>query len=168
MFQFLFFLTLSRMPFISISNPQYDIKRFFTIIVLSYVSKFSAFPNLYTSFHSIKDVLPNFIIVNIVTNERLIIFGYYLHYYCYCILNCLFENKISLFPLTVWWILHHPIQYIKNCWVRLLSSYNIIYICTIYTRLDTCLMSISGFSLPDKVTLQLLKLYFYCGCGRVV
>jgi hypothetical protein len=33
------------------------------------------------------------------------------------------------------------IQYIKNCWVRLLSNYNIKYICTIYTRLDTCLMS---------------------------
>ena len=34
-------------------------------------------------------------------------------------------------------------------------------ICTIYTRLDTCLMSISRFSLRDKVTLRLLKLYFY-------
>jgi hypothetical protein len=27
--------------------------------------------------------------------------------------------------------------------------------------LDTCLMSISRFSLRDKVTLRLLKLYFY-------
>ena len=35
------------------------------------------------------------------------------------------------------------------------------YICTIYTRLDTCLMSISRFSLRDKVTLRLLKLHFY-------
>jgi hypothetical protein len=52
-------------------------------------------------------------------------------------------------------------QYIKNCWVRLLSNYNIKYICTIYTRLDTCLMSISRFSLRGKVTLRLLKLYFY-------
>jgi hypothetical protein len=42
----------------------------------------------------------------------------------------------------------------------LLSNYNIKYICTIYTRLDTCLMSISRFSLRDKVTLRLLKLYF--------
>ena len=41
----------------------------------------------------------------------------------------------------------------------MLSNYNIKYICTIYTRLDTCLMSISRFSLRDKVTL--LKLYFY-------
>jgi hypothetical protein len=43
----------------------------------------------------------------------------------------------------------------------LLSNYNIKYICTIYTRIDTCLMSISRFSLRDKVTLRLLKLYFY-------
>jgi hypothetical protein len=56
------------------------------------------------------------------------------------------------------WILHYPIQYIKNCWVRLLSNYNIKYICTIYTRLYTCLMSISRFALRDKVTLRLLKL----------
>jgi hypothetical protein len=61
--------------------------------------------------------------------------------------------------VTVWWILHHPIQYIKNCWVRLLSNYNIKYICTIYTRLATCLMSIYRFSLRDVVTLRLLKLY---------
>jgi hypothetical protein len=40
----------------------------------------------------------------------------------------------------------------------LLSNYNIKYICTIYTRIDTCLMSISRFTLRDKVTL--LKLYF--------
>jgi len=42
----------------------------------------------------------------------------------------------------------------------LLSNYNIKYICTIYTRLDTCLMSISRFSLRVKVTLRLLKLHF--------
>ena len=63
--------------------------------------------------------------------------------------------------MTVWWILHYHIQYIKNCWVRLLSNYNIKYICIIYTRLNTCLMSIPRFSLRDKVTLRLLKLYFY-------
>jgi DNA integrity scanning protein DisA with diadenylate cyclase activity len=33
----------------------------------TFVQKFSAFPNLYTIFHSINNVLPNFIIVNIVT-----------------------------------------------------------------------------------------------------
>jgi hypothetical protein len=43
---------------------------------------------------------------------------------------------------------------LKNCCARLLSNYNIKYICTIYTRLDTCLMSISWFSLRDKVTLR--------------
>ena len=58
-------------------------------------------------------------------------------------------------------IVHYPIQYINNCWIRLLSSYNIKYICTIYTRLDTCLMSTSRFSLRDKATLRLLKLHFY-------
>jgi hypothetical protein len=36
-----------------------------------------------------------------------------------------------------------------------------LYIYNIYTRLDTCLMSISRFSLRDKVTRRLLKLYFY-------
>jgi hypothetical protein len=42
----------------------------------------------------------------------------------------------------------------------MLSNYNIKYICTICTRLDTWLMSISRYSLRDKVTLRLLKLYF--------
>jgi hypothetical protein len=50
---------------------------------------------------------------------------------------------------------------LKNCCARLLSNYNIKYACTIYTRLDTCFMSISGFSLRDKVTLRLLKLHLY-------
>ena len=50
---------------------------------------------------------------------------------------------------------------IKNCYVRLLSNYNVKYICTIYTRLGTCLKSISWFSLRDKVTQRVLKLYFY-------
>jgi hypothetical protein len=59
--------------------------------------------------------------------------------------------------------------YLKNWWVRLLSNYNIKYICTIHTRSDTCLMSISRFYLRDKVTLLLLKLHFYgARCGRVV
>ena len=62
-----------------------------------------------------------------------------------------------------------PIQYIKNCWVRLLSNYNIKYTCTIYTRLFTCLTSIPWFALREKVTLRLLKLLLIgSGCGRVV
>jgi hypothetical protein len=48
------------------------------------------------------------------------------------------------------WKCYYPIQYIKKCWVKLLSDYNIKCICTIYTRLDTCLMSISRFSLRIK------------------
>jgi hypothetical protein len=50
---------------------------------------------------------------------------------------------------------------LKNCCARMLSNYNIKYGCTIYTRLDTRFMSISSFSLRDKVTLWLLKLHFY-------
>jgi hypothetical protein len=49
---------------------------------------------------------------------------------------------------------------IKNCRVRLLSNYNIKYICTIYTRLYTCLTCIPRFALREKVTLRLLKLLF--------
>jgi hypothetical protein len=61
--------------------------------------------------------------------------------------------------LCLHFILYLATPLIKNCWVRLLSNYNIKSICTIYTRLHTCLMSISRFSLRDKVTLRLLKLY---------
>ena len=50
---------------------------------------------------------------------------------------------------------------LKAYCVRFLSNYNIKYTCTIYTRLVTCLMSISKFSSWDKVTLRLLRLYFY-------
>jgi hypothetical protein len=62
--------------------------------------------------------------------------------------------------VTVWWIIHHPMQYTKYCWVRFLSNLNIKYICTIYTRLHTCLMSICTIALRDKVALRLWKLYF--------
>jgi hypothetical protein len=50
---------------------------------------------------------------------------------------------------------------LRNCCARLLSNYKIKYACTIYIRLDTCLMSISVSSLRDKVTLRRLKLHFY-------
>ena len=42
----------------------------------------------------------------------------------------------------------------------MLSNYNIKYICTIYTRLFTCLTPIPKFALREKVTLRLLKLLF--------
>jgi hypothetical protein len=70
-------------------------------------------------------------------------------------LRCLYN---ILYFLWLWWIIHHPIQYIKNCWVRLLSNYDIKYICTIYIRLDRCLLSISRFSLRDKATTRLFQL----------
>ena len=41
-----------------------------------------------------------------------------------------------------------------------MSLYIYIYICTIYTRLYTCLTSIPRFALREKVTLRLLKLLF--------
>jgi hypothetical protein len=50
---------------------------------------------------------------------------------------------------------------LKAYCVRFLSNYNIKYTCTIYTRLDTCLMSISRFSLWDKQTLRLLSVHLY-------
>jgi hypothetical protein len=84
--------------------------------------------------------------------------GYHLLRRSYNILYFLWLHNGFFFILR-------PIHYIKNCWVRLLSNYNIIYIYiyiyTIYKRLDTCLMFISRFSLWDKVTLLLLKLHFY-------
>ena len=40
------------------------------------------------------------------------------------------------------------------------------YICSIYTRLDTCLMSTSRCSFRDKATLRLLKLHL-CGADMV-
>jgi NADPH-dependent 7-cyano-7-deazaguanine reductase QueF-like protein len=61
--------------------------------------------------------------------------------------------KFLFFPRRIW---THTIDTLQH-----LSNYNIKYICTIYTRLDTCLMFISRFSLRDKVTLRLLKLHFY-------
>jgi hypothetical protein len=57
-----------------------------------------------------------------------------------------FFPRRNLSPL----ILHYPIQYIKNYWVRLLSNYNIKYICTICTRLYTCLTSITRFAWRGK------------------
>jgi hypothetical protein len=36
-----------------------------------------------------------------------------------------------------------------------------INICTIYAHIDTCLMSVSRFSLQNNVTYRLMKLFFY-------
>ena len=49
----------------------------------------------------------------------------------------------------------------------MLSNYNIKYICTIYTRLYTCLTSISRFALREKVTLRIVKRQLLArGCRR--
>jgi hypothetical protein len=94
--------------------------------------------------------------INIVSQVTLRSSGIDILYGCH-LLRCLYN---ILYFQWLYKVLHYPIQYIKNCWVSLLSNYNIKYICTIYTRLDTCLVSTSRFSLRDKVTLRLLKLYF--------
>jgi hypothetical protein len=81
-----------------------------------------------------------------------IVCGYHLLRYSYNILYFLWlYNELFIILYNI----------IKKCWVRLLSYYNIKYVCTIYTHLNTCLMSISRLSLWDKVTLRLLKLHFY-------
>jgi hypothetical protein len=77
------------------------------------------------------------------------------------VVTCLDVRIVYLISCN--WIRNYSLFYaiyLKNCWVRLLSNYNIKYASTIYTRLDTCFMSISRFSLRDKVTLRLLKLHF--------
>jgi hypothetical protein len=85
--------------------------------------------------------------------------NFHFHVFLSCVISR-YANCVCSFVYFKHWQPYIYI-YIKNCWVRLLSYYNIKYICTIYTRLDTCLMFISRFSLRDKVTLRLLKLYFY-------
>ena len=78
------------------------------------------------------------------------------------VVTCLDVRIVYLISCN--WIRNYSLFYaiyLKNCWVRLLWNYNIKYICTIYTCLDTCLMSISRFSLRDKVTLWPLKLHFH-------
>ena len=82
-------------------------------------------------------------------------------------LRCLYNILYFLWLYNEFIIILYNI--LKNCWVRLLSNYNIKYICTIYTRLYTCLTSIPRFTLRERVTLTLLKLLLLgSGCGRVV
>jgi hypothetical protein len=75
------------------------------------------------------------------------------------LLRCSYNILYFLWLYNEFFIILYNI--LKNCWVSLLSNYNIKYTCTIYTCLDTCLVSISRFFLRDKVTLRLLKLHFY-------
>ena len=84
--------------------------------------------------------------------------NFHFHVFLSCVISR-YANCVCSFVYFKHWQPYIYI-YIKNCCVRLLSNYTIKYICNIYTRLDTCLMSISRFSLRDKVTLRLLKLFF--------
>ena len=75
------------------------------------------------------------------------------------LLRCSYNILYFLWLYDEFFIILYNI--LTNCWVRLLSNYNSKYTCTIYTRLDTFLMSISIFFLRNKVILRLLKLHFY-------
>jgi hypothetical protein len=77
----------------------------------------------------------------------------------YHLLRCSYNILYFLWLYNEFFIILYNI--LKNCCVRLLSNYNIKYTYTIYTPLDTCVMSISRLSLGDKVTLLLLNLHFY-------
>ena len=77
----------------------------------------------------------------------------------YQLLRCSYNIRYFLWLYNEFFIILYNI--LKHCWVRLLSSYNIKFTCTIYTRVYTCLMSISRFFLRDKVTLRRFKLHFY-------
>jgi hypothetical protein len=96
--------------------------------------------------------------INLVSQVTLRSSGTDILYGCH-LLRCLYNILYFLWLYNEFFIILYNI-FKKNCWVRLLSNYNIKYICTIHTHLDTCLMSISRFSLRDKVTLRLLKLHF--------
>jgi hypothetical protein len=77
----------------------------------------------------------------------------------YHLLKCSYTMLYFLWLDNEFFIILYNI--IQTYWVRLLSNYNIKYTCTIYKCLYTWLMSISRFSLRDKVTLRLLKIHFY-------
>jgi hypothetical protein len=94
----------------------------------------------------------------LVSQETLISRGTDIMWGCH-LLWCSYNILYFLWLYYELFIIIYNILY--NCWVRLLSNYNIKYTCTIYTRLDICIMSISRFTLWDKVTLQLLKFHFY-------
>ena len=77
----------------------------------------------------------------------------------YHLLTCSYTMLYFLWLYNEFFIILYNI--IKKYWVRLLSNYNIKYTCTIYTHLDTNVMSISRFFLRDKATHRLLKLHIY-------
>jgi hypothetical protein len=79
---------------------------------------------------------------------------------CGChLLRCSYDIHYFLWLNNEFFIILYNI--LKNCCARLLSNYNIRHTCNIYTRLETCIMSISRLSLWEKVTHRLLNLQFY-------
>jgi hypothetical protein len=76
--------------------------------------------------------------INLVSQVILISSGTDIVYGCH-LLRCLYNILYFLWMYNEFFIILYNIT---NCWVRLLSNYHIKYICTIYTRLNTCLMSI--------------------------
>jgi hypothetical protein len=96
--------------------------------------------------------------IYLVSQATLISSGTYIVWGCH-LLRCSYNILCFLWLYNELFIILYNI--LKNCWVRLLSNYNIKYVFTICTRLNTCLMSICRYSLRDKVTLRLLKLHFY-------
>ena len=81
-----------------------------------------------------------------------VVCGYHLLRCSYNILfscNCIMNYSLS-------YTIYYKIVELDCCQIIILS----IHVPS-YTRLDTCIMSISRFSLREKVTLRLLKLHFY-------
>ena len=81
----------------------------------------------------------------------------YIVYGCH-LLRCLYNLLYFLWLYNDFFIILSNILTIVElycCQILMLS------ICTIYTRLDTCLMSTSRLSIRNKAILQLLKLHFY-------
>jgi hypothetical protein len=96
--------------------------------------------------------------IYLVSQVTLISSGTDIVWGCYLII-CSYNILYFLWLYSALFIILYNI--LRNYCARLLSNYNIKYACAIYTRLDTCLLSISSFSLREKVTPWLLKLHFY-------
>ena len=97
--------------------------------------------------------------INLVSQVTLRSSGSDIEYGCH-LLRCLYNILYFLWLYDEFFIILYNILKIAEldcCQIIILST----DIWTIYTRLDTCLMSISRFSLRDKVALRLLKLHSY-------
>ena len=77
---------------------------------------------------------------------------------------CRFLQVLQFFPLqiklTATYLTEILLKMALNTITLTLTLQKYIYICTIYTRLYTCLTSFPRFALREKLTLRLLKLLF--------